>query len=465
MEFLAILSGISLVVLALLPNGGLTPGRKVGVIGLGVLFAGYGFYVAAQDSGTWRFPIIVFALPVIAAVEVVREIRDHRRRTAQWAPAQGAPMPSAPTLNAPGPGGAELAAFCTACGSRLRPEVRFCTRCGARRAVVPAPAAVGRPAWLLPVAIGGGAVALVVTIVVLVTMLGNRGPGVDEQEDVAGALVAAARESACADAASDGLYLASEMARVIPDDFWVDSPAYPTVVEAPFAELARTCGYEYGSEALNAVGIVGVTYRAIDGAMLAAAPPVVAEPAPQDQGGVKQSTQSDEPLVVPGSVTLWGGGAIGDLGYFAPADYALTTLANELGAWESEGDVSCSDGAITGRQYWWDDFLVFVGEQGFTYDHPSGEVVTVEAPYVGGWMLVPGDGARTGLRTADGLGTGDSVDELLTRYPGAYVAGPGPDGTVDWEFFAGDMGGYVFTTTGEEPDDVVVAIRSGTVCW
>ena len=167
---------------------------------------------------------------------------------------------------------------------------------------------------------------------------------------------------------------------------------------------------------------------------------------------------------MPGVVTLWGGGAIGDLGHFAPEDSAITTLANELGAPESVDDVSCSDGVINGRQYRWGDFAVLVEEEGFTYEHPAGGTVTVEAPYVGGWMLTPGDGARTGLRTAEGLGKDDSVADLLAAYPDAYVVGPGLDGTVDWEYFGGDMSSYVFTTTGEAPDDFVVSIRSGTVC-
>ena len=321
-------------------------------------------------------------------------------------------------------------------------------------------------AWPVRIAVGVAAVVvLVVVTLVIRNVAADDGPSAESQLDVSGALMAAARESGCANAAIEGQYFGEQIAAVIDADTWVDSPAYPSLVEAPFVQLAQTCGYDYGLAALNSIGIVGVTYRAVDSAMYAAAPPVVAEPAPTDDGGVKEEGPVDGgPAVVPGVVTLWGGGAIGDLGYFAPADYAITTLANELGAYESTEQVSCSDGAITGVQYRWGDFVVFTGQEGFTYDHPSGEAVTVEAPYVGGWALMPGDGSRTGLRTAEGLGKDDSVADMLALYPDAYVAGPGPDGTVDWEYFAGDMGGYVFSTTGEAPGDFVVSIRSGTVC-
>lgn len=487
MELFSILSGISLAALAFLPNNGLTTQRKAGVVALGALFAGYGLYVMGQDSGTWRFPAIIFALPFLVAFEVVRQLRDHRRREAAGQPAPGAGSHPAPVATAaPAFSGPTTTSTCAACGAGLRAGVRFCTRCGAPL-VAPdaAPAATTAPlpapvptaptaapapglsatAWPLRLAVGAvGVVVLIVVTLVIRNVLGEDGPSAASQFDVSSALMAAATESGCANAAIEGQYFAEEIAAVIDTDTWVDSPAYLSLVEAPFVQLAQTCGYDYGLAALNSIGIVGTTYRAVDAAMYAAAPPVVAAPAPTDDGGVKEEAPVDDgPSVVPGWVTLWGGGAIGDLGYFAPADDAITTLANELGAPESEEQVSCSDGAITGVQYRWGDFVVFVGEEGFTYDHPSGETVTVEAPYVGGWMLTP-EGSRTGLRTAESLGKDDSVADLLALYPDAYVAGPDADGTVAWEYVAGDMGGYVFLTTGESPGDVVVGIRSGTAC-
>ena len=499
MELFSILSGIALAVLAFLPGNGLTPQRKAGVVALGALFAGYGLYVMAQDSGTWRFPAIVFALPFLVGAEVIRELREHRRRAGSQ-PGPGAAAPTAwaaapaprpttalttqPTTPVAAPMVAAVAEPCAACGAQLRAGVRFCTRCGAPRVVgpgaTPAPVAVPAPpyatapapsagtplsltAWPVRIAVGAVGVVVLLVVSLVIRNVLDDGPSADSQFEVSSALMAAATESACVNAAIEGQYFAEEIAAVIDTDTWVDSPAYLSLVEAPFVQLAQTCGYDYGLAALNSIGIVGTTYRAVDGAMLAAAPPVIAEPAPADDGGIKEPTPDEGPLVVGSSVTLWGGGAIGDYGYFAPADSVLTTLSNELGAYESAEQASCSEGAVTGLRYRWGDFVVFVGEEGFTYDHPSGETVTVEAPFIDGWMLTP-DGARTGLRTAEGLGKDDSVADLLALYPDAYVAGPGGDGTVAWEYVAGDMGRYVFLTTGETPEDFVVGIRSGSVC-
>lgn len=509
MELFSILSGISLAVLAFLPNNGLTPQRKAGVVALGALFAGYGLYVMGQDSGTWRFPAIIFALPFIVAFEVVRELREHRRREASGQAASGArpapltaPARSGPTTALPAPSAAApppVPASCAACGAGLRAGVRFCTRCGAPRVVpdagpttpspaslppgprtsLPAPAALPGPgaaapttplsatAWPVRIAVGvAGLVALIVVTLVIRNVLHDDGPSAQDQFEVAGALMAAARESACVNPAIEGQYFAEQLDAVIAEDIWAESPAFRDVVQGPYVELAMTCGYEYGLAALNSSNVVGLTYQLLDGAMYAATPPDFVAAPPADDGGAKQQAPVDDgPLVVPGWVTLWGGGAIGDLGYFAPADYAITTLANELGAPESEGPIAfCDDGEVGGVQYAWGDFLVFVGEEDFTYVHPAGETVTVEAPYVRGWMLAPGDGSRTGLRTAEGLGKDDSVAELLSVFPDAYVAGTDAEGNVTWEAFAGDMGGYTFLTTGEAPDDVILAIRSGTAC-
>lgn len=154
MELFSILSGISLAVLAFLPNNGLTPQRKAGVVALGALFAGYGLYVMGQDSGTWRFPAIIFALPFLVAFEVVRELREHRRRAASGQPAPARPAPlaaptfSGPTTALPAPAVAvppPAPASCTACGAGLRAGVRFCTRCGAPRVVPEAAATTPSP--------------------------------------------------------------------------------------------------------------------------------------------------------------------------------------------------------------------------------------------------------------------------------------------------------------------------------
>lgn len=156
---------------------------------------------------------------------------------------------------------------------------------------------------------------------------------------------------------------------------------------------------------------------------------------------------------------------MGDFGAFAPEADVIAYLTDRLGPYESMDEVTCNTNAVMGRQYRWGDFVVFVDDEDLTFEHPAGGTVTADAPYVGGWMLLPGDGQRTGLRTADGgLGKDDGVEQLLAAYPDAYAAGPGDGGTTLWEYFAGDLTSYVFETTGEAPGDWVVSIRSGMAC-
>lgn len=493
MEFFSILSGIALVVLALFPGGGISVGRRAGIVALGVLFAGYGLFVMTRTSGTWSFPVVIFVLPFLIGFVLVGDILETRRKAAAAREAGRAPG-AAPTSAAglapaslppaartswerPVPAslpvaGRATSSACSACGAELRPEVRWCTRCGVQRT---APAAVGTatatvPAWLSRrnLLIGGGAVAAVVVVAVVAGSLRDGGPSADDQAMVRESLLAAANESLCLDAASEGRYFASEMSTVITEDVWAESSAYASVVEPPFVRLATQCGYEYGLTALNEAGIVGLTYQALDGAMFAAAPAVAAplpepepEPAPDPE---PEPAPSDVDLSgLPSEVTLAGGGTFGGFGMFPPEADVIAYLTDRLGPPSEVYPVAC-DSATVGRQYRWGELLVFVDDQDLSFEHPADGPVTIQAPFVSGWHLTGEDGERTWLRTSEGLGIDDGVDLLQELYPNAYSLDPGDGGPVAWEYFAGDLTNFLFFTTGTAPDDWVLSIRSGSTC-
>ncbi|MGI5174967.1 hypothetical protein ACQEVZ_01345 [Dactylosporangium sp. CA-152071] len=65
-EVFSVLSGIVLIGLALVPSMK-AKDRAWSALG-GIAFAGYGFYVAGQDSGTWTFPVVIFVIPFAAVL-------------------------------------------------------------------------------------------------------------------------------------------------------------------------------------------------------------------------------------------------------------------------------------------------------------------------------------------------------------------------------------------------------------
>jgi uncharacterized membrane protein len=75
-EIFSVISGVVLWAVAAAPVLELKERAVFAVCG--VLFAGYGFYVASQDYGTFVFPAVIFALPVGAAARAL--VAWHRGR-------------------------------------------------------------------------------------------------------------------------------------------------------------------------------------------------------------------------------------------------------------------------------------------------------------------------------------------------------------------------------------------------
>jgi hypothetical protein len=60
-EVFSVLSGISLLVVALVPD--VKVKDRLWCVAGGLFFLVYGFYVAGQTSGTWTFPWVIFVIP------------------------------------------------------------------------------------------------------------------------------------------------------------------------------------------------------------------------------------------------------------------------------------------------------------------------------------------------------------------------------------------------------------------
>ena len=64
-EVFSVISGIVMAIAGIvLPDTKFR--ERLSITGTGVAFVVYGFYVANQTSGTFRFPVIIFVIPVVA---------------------------------------------------------------------------------------------------------------------------------------------------------------------------------------------------------------------------------------------------------------------------------------------------------------------------------------------------------------------------------------------------------------
>jgi hypothetical protein len=83
-EVFSILSGIVLIGLAFTPDEKASNRFWCGIGGIG--FIAYAFYVAAQTSGTFYFPVWIFVVPVIGAIRAAMLLTSsnaHRAGTAE----------------------------------------------------------------------------------------------------------------------------------------------------------------------------------------------------------------------------------------------------------------------------------------------------------------------------------------------------------------------------------------------
>lgn len=71
-EIFSVISGFLLLILAFIPQDKASNRLWCGVGGLA--FIVYGIYVANQTSGTYYFPALIFIVPVLAALYVIRSL-------------------------------------------------------------------------------------------------------------------------------------------------------------------------------------------------------------------------------------------------------------------------------------------------------------------------------------------------------------------------------------------------------
>lgn len=72
------------------------------------------------------------------------------------------------------------------------------------------------------------------------------------------------------------------------------------------------------------------------------------------------------------------------------------------------------------------------------------------------------DAEPQGLLTAEGLGLGSSVDQLLTAYPDALIDEGDPDVDIPPSFYVSDE--WRGLLSGAEPDDLVLVVLAGPGC-
>jgi hypothetical protein len=76
-EVFSVLSGVAMVLLAVVPNKS-GVGRGWAFAG-GALFIGYGVYAANQTSGTFVFPVWIFIIPFVVVIYVIAGIVNRAR--------------------------------------------------------------------------------------------------------------------------------------------------------------------------------------------------------------------------------------------------------------------------------------------------------------------------------------------------------------------------------------------------
>jgi len=74
----SVITGIACILLGVFAKDVSTKSRIWAVFG-GIVFAGYGIYVAGKDSGTYYFSVFIFVLPFALAAKVIYDIVQKRK--------------------------------------------------------------------------------------------------------------------------------------------------------------------------------------------------------------------------------------------------------------------------------------------------------------------------------------------------------------------------------------------------
>jgi hypothetical protein len=74
----SVISGIACILLGVFANNVSNKSRIWAVLG-GIVFAGYGLYVATQDSGTYYFSVFIFVLPFALAAKIIYDLVQKKK--------------------------------------------------------------------------------------------------------------------------------------------------------------------------------------------------------------------------------------------------------------------------------------------------------------------------------------------------------------------------------------------------
>lgn len=165
------------------------------------------------------------------------------------------------------------------------------------------------------------------------------------------------------------------------------------------------------------------------------------------------------PRRAPGGVVLGLGGALDDLGLYAPADAAITHLTSRLGPPSRTFPAMCEMGAPAGRRVTWGALTVIIQDEPSTSVPDLGDLA---GPAVVGWeyLLVNDPSDRLELRTEDGIGLGSDSSSVLASHPDAAVLDDEVGVGTYFDVFYGDLSNITFYVV----DDAVVGMLSGSGC-
>lgn len=159
-----------------------------------------------------------------------------------------------------------------------------------------------------------------------------------------------------------------------------------------------------------------------------------------------------------GAVTLGLGGALGDLGIYAPESDTVAYLTGRLGPPDSTAtDGICPGGDIPGTRLIWGPLTVRIAADATNLSYLG----MATGPATVGWSYTAGAPGDDPLRltTAEGIGLGSSLSAVRSAYP---VAVDGVDAAGAYvDVFMGDASNIVFRA---RDGGLIDTIESGSGC-